>query len=279
MLASGHPDCFTAYYVILWSEEESTEAKDKVIEELLNRVSDMWLRTNASLFKHVLDYEVKLDAFLDRAGVWIRIQEERIWMMMHRITKDIGAPLYASLAIVFCLLDTLPSFPANLAYQSTSPMITGFVPEVYAQQPWLGLHNLDLAHTLPSDSHRKVEDVLKKAILHSTGGNTATAVSTGLSASTSTVPKQIGQDANELPKEGIHTMSPPVSSVACSPTKCKCTRSPSLHCSWSGSSSYVRGSGSSHGSRRSPLSSSGLGSGSGSGGGSHNRSPAWSKAR
>ena len=40
MLASGHPDCFTAYYMILLSDEESVEAKDKVIEELLNWVSD-----------------------------------------------------------------------------------------------------------------------------------------------------------------------------------------------------------------------------------------------
>ena len=51
MLASGHPDRFTAYYVILRSDEESTEAKDKAMEELLNRVSEAWLRTNASSFK------------------------------------------------------------------------------------------------------------------------------------------------------------------------------------------------------------------------------------
>ena len=135
MLASGHPDHFTAYYMILWSDEESTEAKDKAIEELLNRASDTWLQTNALLFKHVLDYEVKLDTFLDRAGDWIRVQEEYIWMTMCQITKDSGAPLCAGLAILFHLLDTLPSFPANLTYQSTSPMITGFAPEVYAQRP------------------------------------------------------------------------------------------------------------------------------------------------
>ena len=79
MLASGH---FTAYYVILQSNEESTEAKDKAIEELLNRASEAWLGTNMLLFEHVLDYEAKLDAFLDRAGGWIRVQEECIWMMM-----------------------------------------------------------------------------------------------------------------------------------------------------------------------------------------------------
>ena len=134
MLASGCPDHFTAYYAILRSDEESLEAKDKAIEELLNRMSEAWLRTNTSLFKHVLDYEVKLDASLDRAGGWIRAQE-CIWKLMFQITGDIGVPLCAGLAIVFSLLDTLPSFPANLTYQSTSPMITGFVPKVYAQQP------------------------------------------------------------------------------------------------------------------------------------------------
>ena len=68
MLTSGHPDCFKAYYVILWSEEESLEAKDKAMEEILNRASKAWLRTNAVLFKHVLDYEAKLNMFLDKAG-------------------------------------------------------------------------------------------------------------------------------------------------------------------------------------------------------------------
>ena len=82
MLASGCPDHFTAYYMILQSDQESLEAKDKAIEELLNRASEAWLRANASLFKHVLDYEAKLDAFLDRTGGWIRVQEEHIWMMM-----------------------------------------------------------------------------------------------------------------------------------------------------------------------------------------------------
>ena len=111
-------------------------------------------------------------------------------MTMRQITEDIGAPLCAGLTIVLRLLDTPPSFPANLTYQSTSPMITGFVPEAYGQQPWLGLHSLDLTHTPPPDSCRKAEDVLKEAILHSTGGNVAAAVSTGPSASISTVPKQ-----------------------------------------------------------------------------------------
>ena len=82
MLASGHLDHFTAYYTILRSNQESSEAKDKAIEELLNNVSEAWLQANASLFKHMLDYEVKLDAFLDRTGGWIRAHKERILMTM-----------------------------------------------------------------------------------------------------------------------------------------------------------------------------------------------------
>ena len=68
MLANGHPDRFTAYYVILLSDEESMEARDKAIEELLNQVSDAWFRTNVSLFKHMLDYEAKLDMFWTKRG-------------------------------------------------------------------------------------------------------------------------------------------------------------------------------------------------------------------
>ena len=43
MLASGRPDHSTAYYVILQSKEESSEAKDKAIEGLINKVSEAWL--------------------------------------------------------------------------------------------------------------------------------------------------------------------------------------------------------------------------------------------
>ena len=43
MLASGRPDRFTAYYAILQCDQESLEAKDKAIEELLNKASQAWL--------------------------------------------------------------------------------------------------------------------------------------------------------------------------------------------------------------------------------------------
>ena len=197
-------------------------------------------------------------------------------MMMFQITGDIGAPLCASLDIVLHLLETLPSFLANLTYQSNSPIICRFTPEAYAQ-PWLGLHSLHLAHTPPLDSCRKAKDVLKEAILCSTGGSAATTVSTGPSASTSTVPKQTRRDAKALPWEGLPSTS---SSTVHSPSKCRHAKSPSLDHSRPGSSSSGRSLASEHGSRGSHSSSSGLsgvGSGSGSSSGSCDRSPAGSE--
>ena len=105
--------------------------------------------------------------FLDKAGGWIREQEERIWTTIFQIAGDTGAPLCATLDVLLCLLDTLPSFPPNLSYQSQSPIIWGFAPEAYAQ-PWLGLHSLNLPHAPSFDSRRKAEDVLKEAIICST---------------------------------------------------------------------------------------------------------------
>ena len=199
-------------------------------------------------------------------------------MMMFQITGDIGVPLCASLDIVLCLLETLPSLLANLTYQSNSPIICGFTPEAYAR-PWVGLHSLDLAHTPPLDSCRKAEDILKEAILHSTGGSAAATVRTGPSTSTSTAPIQTGQDAEALPREGLPSTS---SSAVHSPSKCKCAKSPSLHHSQSSSSSSGGSLASKHGSRgshSSSLSSSGSGSRSGSSSGSHVGSSAGSEAR
>ena len=197
-------------------------------------------------------------------------------MMMFQITGDIGVPLCASLDIVLHLLETLPSFPVNLTYQSNSPIMCGFVPKAYAQ-PWLGLHSLDLAHAPPLNSRRKAEDVLKEAILHSTGGSVAATAKTDPSTSTSTAPTQFERDAEALPWEGLPSTS---SSAVRSPSKCRCTKSPSLHCLQSGSSSGESSASKcrSRGSHLSSSSSSGSGSGSGSGGGSYDGSPAGSEA-
>ena len=61
------------------------------------------------------------------------------------------------------------------------------MPEAYAQ-PWLGLHSLNLTHTPSFDSHRKAEDVLKEAIILSTGDRGAATAWAGLSTSASTAP-------------------------------------------------------------------------------------------
>ena len=87
--------------------------------------------------------------------------------MNFQIVGDTGAPLCAALNVLLHLLDTLPSFPPNLSYQSPSHIICGFAPEAYAQ-PWLGLHSLNLPHTPSFESHGKAEDVLKEAIICST---------------------------------------------------------------------------------------------------------------
>ena len=132
--------------------------------EILDKANGAWVETNAALFKHVLDYEAKLDAFLNKTGGWIREQEECIWRKMFEISGEAGAPLCASLDIMLRLLDTLPSFPANLSYQSNSPTVCGSTPEAYAQ-PWLGLHGIDLARFPSFDSRRKATDVLREAII------------------------------------------------------------------------------------------------------------------
>ena len=42
-LASGHPDHFATYYEILQSDQESSEAKEKAMQEIINKVSEAWL--------------------------------------------------------------------------------------------------------------------------------------------------------------------------------------------------------------------------------------------
>ena len=149
------------------------------MQEILNQVSKAWLTTNTALFKQILDYEDKLEKFLNKTGGWIREQEKCIWTKIFEITGDAGTPLCTSLNIMLHLLDTLPSFLVNLSYQSNSPIICGFVAEAYAQ-PWLGLHGM-----LPSfENCKKAKDVLREAIIQSTGDGTVSRVSAGLSAST-----------------------------------------------------------------------------------------------
>ena len=276
-LASGRPDQFSTYYQILRSDKEPSDAQDKVMEEIISTASEAWSQANASLFKHVLDYERKLNAFLDKAGGWIQEQEERIWATIFQIAGDTGAPLCATLNVLLHLLDTLPLFPPNLSYQSQSPIICGFVPEGYAQ-PCLGLHSLNLPHTASFDSHRKAEDIFKEAIIRSTQGGAVATARADPPASTSTAPAQVSKDAETLP---LHDPPPRSPSVVCSPSKRKHAKSPSSQRSQSGASSSGESSASGRGSRGSQSSSSSSSessSRSGSGSESQSGSPARSKA-
>ena len=197
-LASTHPDRFSTYYQILRSDKEPLDTRAKAMEEIISTVNRAWSRANETLFDHVLDYKRKLNAFLDKAGGWIREQEERIWITVFQIVEDTGAPLCAFLDILLHLLDTLPSLPPNLSYQSQSPMICGFSPTAYAQ-PWLGLHNLNLPHAPSFDSGRKAEDILKDAIIHSTRGGPVSKARVIPATSTSTAPVQVSKSAETLP--------------------------------------------------------------------------------
>ena len=186
-------------------------------------------------------------------------------MMLLQITRDLGAPLSAGLHIVLHLLETLPSLPANLAYQSNPPTMCGFVPEAYAQ-PWLGPFNLDPTYIPSLNSHRRAQDVLKEAILCSTKGNASATAITGPSTSISMTPQQMGRDVDVLPGKGLPVAS---SSAVQSPSKCKRTKSLSPRHPGCSSSSRSLGSGS----HFSSSGSSGLSSGSKSNCGSHDGSP------
>ena len=201
-LASAHPDRFSTYYQILRSDEEPSDARNKAMEEIINAANRAWSRANETLFNHVLDYERKLNAFLDKVGGWIREQEERIWTTVFQIVEDTGAPLCAFLDILLRLLDTLPSLPPNLSYQSQSPITCGFSPAAYAQ-PWLGLHSLNLPHAPSFDGGRKAEDVLKDAIIRSTRGRPVSKARVIPAASTSTAPVQVSKSAETIPLRGL----------------------------------------------------------------------------
>ena len=105
-LASRHPDHFTTYYEILRSGQQSSEVKNKAMEEILDQASKVWLTTNVALFKHLLDYEAKLEKFLNKTGGWIREQEECIWTKMFEITGMPG-PHYVPVLISCFIFWTL----------------------------------------------------------------------------------------------------------------------------------------------------------------------------
>ena len=198
-----HPKHFSALYQILRSDEEPPDVRDKAMEEIVDAANKAWSRANETLFQHVHDYEGKLNAFLDKVGGWIREQEERVWTTIYRIVEDTGAPACAFLDIIFRLLDTLPSLPLDLSYQSQSPLTCGFSPATYAQ-PWLGLCNLNLPHAPSFVGGRRARDALKDAIIRSSQGRPVSKARVIPAASTSTA-------LETIPSQGL-----PACSSACS---------------------------------------------------------------
>ena len=81
-------------------------------------------------------------------------------MVVTRIMEDAGAPASNGLGIAICLVDMLPTIPADLAFHTTVPMLTSFVLEVYASKPWLKTNILNLTHTPPPHSDHMAMDVL-----------------------------------------------------------------------------------------------------------------------
>ena len=63
-VASGCPDCVTAYYMMIWSEGVEAEKLDKAFDHLHKEEGEAWLDTNSILFHHTLEYQNKLSDFL-----------------------------------------------------------------------------------------------------------------------------------------------------------------------------------------------------------------------
>ena len=87
-------------------------------------------------------------------------------MVVTRIMEDARAPVSNGLVIAICLLDMLPTLPANLVFHTAAPMLTGFAPEVYSSQLWLRINSLNLMHTPPPHSDHMAMDVLQDEIVH-----------------------------------------------------------------------------------------------------------------
>ena len=92
MLASMRSDRFSTYYQILRSDKEPSDTRDKDMGEIISAANRAWSQANETLFNLELDYERKVNTFLDKAGSWICEQEECIRTTVFQIVEDTGAP-------------------------------------------------------------------------------------------------------------------------------------------------------------------------------------------
>ena len=176
-VATRHPDCYTTYHAIMHSEGNDDDECKSSIKDLHKKASEARLDTKSMLFWHILDFETKLVDFIMEAETLLQMQQNCIWIVVNEMTEDGGAPVGNGLTIALHLLDMLPTLPANLTFNAAAPLLTGFVLEVYASQPWLALNALDLTHTLPPQSDQMAMNMLKDEVICLL---TATAVRSGI---------------------------------------------------------------------------------------------------
>ena len=169
-VASGCPDCVTAYYMMIWSEGVEAEKLDKAFDCLRKEAGKAWLDTNSILFHHALEYQNKLSDFLTESEEAIEVLHDCIWTVIVKVMEDAGKPMADGLGITVCLVDMLPTIPIHLAFHSSTPGLTSFVPEVYAAWPRFRTDVLDFSHMPPPQSNWKALDILHEEIIKNMGG-------------------------------------------------------------------------------------------------------------
>ena len=225
-VASGCPDRVTAYYAIMHSKVEKVENLNEAVDHLCQQAGEAWLDMNSTLFHHTLKYDTKLNNFLTESENAIEALHDCILTVMIKVMEDTGAPVSDGLGITVCLVDMLPTILIHLAFHSTMPMLTSFVPGVYASWPWLRMNIMDVMHTPPLQSDWKTLDVLHEEIINNLGGAPKAANVVQPTACFS-VPSlsSVGGQAGEFSTGDGTTKSPHTSHTPCSPSWCSQTQS------------------------------------------------------
>ena len=160
-----------AYYAIMCSEEEKVENLNEAVDHLHKKAGEAWLKMNSTLFHHALKYETKLNDFLTVSKNATEALHDCIWTVMTRVMEDTGIPMIDGLGIAVHLVELLFTIPIHLAFHSATPMLTSFMLEVYASQPWLRMNMMDVMHTPPPPhSNQMAMDVLHEVIINNLGG-------------------------------------------------------------------------------------------------------------
>ena len=108
--------------------------------------------------------------FLTESKNAIEELHDRIWTVIIKVMEDAGKPMADGLGIALHLVDMLPTIPIHFAFHSSTPVLTGFVPEVYTAWPKFRMDPLDFFHALPLQSNWKALDVLCEEIVKNVCG-------------------------------------------------------------------------------------------------------------